>query len=78
MSPPKKYVKINNIMKINPEWKKWKESQGGGAPATTVYDPSNALPVVTNMEDHENFSAASVAAEDPKFPWPNLPTRLLK
>eukprot|EP00526_Cylindrotheca_closterium_P027636 CAMPEP_0113640922 /NCGR_PEP_ID=MMETSP0017_2-20120614/21478_1 /TAXON_ID=2856 /ORGANISM="Cylindrotheca closterium" /LENGTH=33 /DNA_ID=CAMNT_0000552229 /DNA_START=64 /DNA_END=161 /DNA_ORIENTATION=+ /assembly_acc=CAM_ASM_000147 len=33
MTKPKKYVKVNGIMKLNPEWKKWKEQQGGGAPA---------------------------------------------
>ena len=48
-------------MKVNPVWKKWKEQQTG-APATTVASPTQALPVVTNMEDHEQISEASVAA----------------
>ena len=64
---PKKYVKINGIMKLNPVWKKWKEQQAGAPPATTVADPSQALPVVTNMEDHEALSGASVAAGGPEI-----------
>ena len=45
-------------MKLNPEYKTWKAQQQGGAPATTVYSPSgsqnnDALPIVTNMDDHE-------------------------
>ena len=66
-SPPKKYVKINGIMKVNPVWKKWKEQQSG-APATTVAKPDQALPVVTNMEDHEKISEASVAAGGGEIP----------
>jgi hypothetical protein len=58
---PKKYAKVNGVMKLNPEYKKWKEAQGGGAPATTVADPSKALPIVSSMEDHEMISDASAA-----------------
>jgi hypothetical protein len=52
MSAPKKYVKINGVMKLNPEYARWQESQNGGKPATSVANPSMALPVVTNMDDH--------------------------
>ncbi|KAL3929966.1 MAG: hypothetical protein SGBAC_011977 [Bacillariaceae sp.] len=62
MGKPKKYVKINGIMKLNPEWKKWKEQQGGGAPATTVQRPSLALPIVSSMEDHEKLNEAAMAS----------------
>lgn len=55
-TPPKKYVKVNGVMKLNPEYKKWKEAQSGGQPATTVAVPSQALPVVTNMADHEELN----------------------
>jgi hypothetical protein len=58
MSAPKKYTKVNGIMKLNPEWKAWKDAQGG-APATSVANPSMALPVVTNMEDHEALCASN-------------------
>jgi len=52
MTAPKKYVKINGVMKLNPEYKKWKEAQSGGKPATTVANADQALPVVSSMEDH--------------------------
>jgi hypothetical protein len=41
-------------MKLNPEYKKWKEAQnasnGIAAPATTVINSDQALPVVSSME----------------------------
>jgi len=54
---PKKYTKINGIMKMNPEYKKWKEAQvgagvAGATPATTILNSAQALPVVSSMEDH--------------------------
>lgn len=52
---PKKYVKINGIMKLNPEYKKWKEAQSG-KPATTVLSSSQALPIVSSMEDYEKIN----------------------
>lgn len=52
MSAPKKYVKINGVMKLNPEYKKWQEAQNGGAPATSVANSNVALPVISSMEDH--------------------------
>lgn len=54
-STPKKYVKINGVMKMNPAYKAWRNSQGGGDAipmATAVSVSPNALPVVSNMEDH--------------------------
>jgi hypothetical protein len=70
-NPPKKYVKINGIMKLNPEYKRWKEaenaSSGNAAPATTVINSDQALPVVSSMEDHmqmnEDFGAEVPLAE---------------
>ena len=58
---PKKYVKVNGIMKLNPEYKKWKESQNTGPaatakPVTTVARPSQALPIVSSMEDYEQLN----------------------
>ena len=52
---PKKYVKINGIMKLNPEYKKWKEAQSS-KPATTVLSSSQALPIVSSMEDYEKLN----------------------
>jgi len=67
-APPKKYVKINGVMKMNPVYKKWKEQQSGGAPATTLANPDQALPVVTNMDDHEKLNDASIASGGPEIP----------
>ena len=53
---PKKYVKINGIMKLNPEYKKWKEAQNSGKPATTVLSSSQALPIVSSMEDYATIN----------------------
>jgi hypothetical protein len=51
MAPPKKYIKINGVMKMNPEYKKWKDAQSGAAPSKTPVN-HQALPVVSNMDDH--------------------------
>ncbi|KAG7366136.1 hypothetical protein IV203_028806 [Nitzschia inconspicua] len=53
MTPPKKYIKVNGVMKMNPEYKRWKDAQGGPPSA-----PSNpqALPVVSNMDDHAQLN----------------------
>ena len=49
---PKKYVKINGVMKLNPEYKKWQEAQTGVGTATSLPNSAQALPVVSSMEDH--------------------------
>ena len=64
---PKKYVKIDGVMKLNPEYKRWKEGQGGPQ-VTPMKNAATALPVVANMEDHEQLSAASVAAGGKEVP----------
>lgn len=64
---PKKYVKIGGVMKMNPEYKRWKEQQTH-QPATTVANANAALPVVTNMEDHEMLNEASVAGGGAEVP----------
>eukprot|EP00980_Cylindrotheca_fusiformis_P013171 scaffold3341_cov102-Cylindrotheca_fusiformis.AAC.1 len=69
---PKKYVKVNGIMKLNPEYKRWKEAQGGGSgpaqPATTVSRPSVALPIVSSMDDHEKLNDAMISQGQPEVP----------
>lgn len=57
MDPPKKYIKIDGVMKMNPAYKAWKNQQAapsGAVPFATATPVilTNALPVVTNMEDH--------------------------
>lgn len=65
MDAPKKYTKINGIMKLNPEYKRWKDAQAAntsaatGAPpaaTTTVLHSSQALPIVSSMEDHMSLN----------------------
>jgi hypothetical protein len=58
MAAPKKYVKINGVMKLNPEYKKWTASQKG-VPTTTVANPEKALPIVSSMEDHEMLNESA-------------------
>lgn len=61
MSPaPKKYCKVNGVMQLNPEYKKWTEAQSGGVPVTTVASPQ-ALPIVSSMQDHEELNEIVVA-----------------
>ena len=52
--PPKKYVKINGVMKLNPEYKRWKDAQSGIATPNPV--SAQALPVVCNMDDHAQLN----------------------
>lgn len=67
MTPPKKYIKVNGIMKLNPEYKRWKDAQNKATaaaagpmavaqPVTTVANSSQALPIVSNMEDYEKLN----------------------
>lgn len=64
---PKKYTKVNGIMKLNPEYKKWKNGQNQAAagpmvpasavaPATTVITSNEALPIVASMDDYEKLN----------------------
>ena len=61
-SAPKKYIKINGVMKMNPAYKRWKDAQGGGGGgavpfATATNVNPNALAVVSSMEDHMQLNA---------------------
>jgi hypothetical protein len=57
MAAPKKYVKVNGVMKLNPEYKRWQESQTGAGTATSVANSDQALPVVSSMEDHMQLNS---------------------
>lgn len=56
MDAPRKYIKINGVMKMNPAYKQWKNAQsgGGGAVPFAAAAPANpnALAVVSSMDDH--------------------------
>ena len=50
---PKKYIKINGVMRMNPEYVIWQERQAGtGGVATSLPNSAKSLPVVSSMEDH--------------------------
>jgi hypothetical protein len=67
-SAPPKYVKIKNgVLKLNPDYMKWKTAQKNG-PATTTCFPDTALAVVTNMDDHALLNEAVVATGSPEIP----------
>jgi len=61
-SPPKKYIKIDGKMMMNPNYKVWKNHEEskttGMAMATEIHSAANpsmnphALPVVSNMDDY--------------------------
>jgi hypothetical protein len=62
MPKPKKYTKVNGVMKLNPEFKKWTEAQNSHQEAeeTSSSPPhpspiDKALPIVSSMEDHEQL-----------------------
>jgi hypothetical protein len=59
--PPKKYTKVNGVMKLNPAYKAWKDAQGGpgSKPATTVITSSQALPIVSSMDDYASLNDAA-------------------
>lgn len=56
--PPQKWVVVNSVPTINPNWLEWKKTQDSTF-KTSVPFPSEALPVVSSMED---FAALSQAA----------------
>ena len=57
-APPKKYIKINGVMKMNPAYVAWKNNSNnnatapGAVPVAATAASPNALPVVSSMEDH--------------------------
>ncbi|KAL3920869.1 MAG: hypothetical protein SGILL_003046 [Bacillariaceae sp.] len=63
---PKKYIKVDGVMRMNPEYKKWQATQNGGV-VTSAPINAQALPVVSNMDDHaqmmENLGQDILLAE---------------
>jgi hypothetical protein len=76
MPAPKKYVKVNGVMKLNPEYKQWTERQNKAGttagnvfvPTTSVSNSAQALPIVSSMADHEMLSEASVQTGGKEIP----------
>ncbi len=54
---PTKYVKIDGVTQINPKWKQYQESHG--KPTTSALYPSQALVVISSMEQHEQLRIVS-------------------
>jgi len=52
---PPKYVFIDRVMQLNPEYQKWMEAQSK-TPATTVTEPEIALPIISNMDDYQQLN----------------------
>lgn len=57
-APPKKYVTIMGITKLNPEYQKWQAAHG--QQGTTALHPEAALPVVSNMDDVAEWQEARI------------------
>jgi hypothetical protein len=69
MTPPKKYIKVDGVMRLNPDYQRYVRNQNGGKkPATTVHKPNNALPIVSSMDDHMKINEASQQAGGPQIP----------
>lgn len=77
--PPKKFIKVNGISKINPEYKKWKDAQAVPAPtptsaaaipppvlATNNHPPASA-PIPPPMAPPDIGNRAALANEKPRF-----------
>ena len=47
--PPPKMIKVNGIMKLNPEYKLWKERQDGTMPGSAASAPPGGEVAVTGM-----------------------------
>lgn len=62
---PKKYIKIDGVMQLNPAYQAYQHSQG--KTATTLLNPEKALPVASNMDDFAALNAASVQQNGEKM-----------
>ena len=47
---PQKYINVNGVPRLNPEWQSW-QSQQSDVQKSTVANPAFALPIVTTIED---------------------------
>ena len=67
---PQKFIKINGITKINPEYKKWKDAQGssGGAASNEHPAPSPSTSILPSMPaPTPSLRVSSAAAPLPDF-----------
>ncbi len=64
-APPKKFVKINGITKINPEYQKWKNAQGNGASASAL--PSRVPEPAHSTASYQSTHSAQQSVPLPAF-----------
>lgn len=50
-NPFPKYIKVNGISKLNPDWKRW-QNQNGMTSSLTKKEEENALPVYCSREEY--------------------------
>jgi hypothetical protein len=78
--PPKKYVKINGINKLNPDytlWQRQQTQQSAGQQPTSLKNPNAALPVISNMDDYSKYNEANVASGSAQRPLASLTDQAL-
>uniref|UniRef100_A0A7S4W1U9 VWFA domain-containing protein n=1 Tax=Ditylum brightwellii TaxID=49249 RepID=A0A7S4W1U9_9STRA len=63
MTAPKKYIKVNGVMKLNPAYKRWREAQGGQPASTTN---NQALPIISSMQDYEALNDSMASYGEPE------------
>ncbi|KAJ3222825.1 hypothetical protein HK099_001841 [Clydaea vesicula] len=61
--PPTKYIKINGITKLNPDYTNWQKSNG--KQQTSLQNSQTALPVVSTMEDYMAYNSIQNGQERP-------------
>ncbi|KAJ3394669.1 hypothetical protein HDU92_006657 [Lobulomyces angularis] len=58
--PPVKYVKINGITKLNPEYTNWQKQNGQNT--TSLNNANQALPIISTMKDYQQYNNALATA----------------
>lgn len=66
--PPTKYIQVDGVMRLNPEYQRWKERTGGvSEPSSFASAPSVvssvAIPVVSTMADYSSLHDAIVVTD---------------
>lgn len=61
-APPKKYVNIDGVMKLNPEYKKWKASTSTSTSSTSTMSV-DALPVVSTVLDCQELQSVAPSVQ---------------
>ncbi|KAJ3225468.1 hypothetical protein HK099_006741 [Clydaea vesicula] len=73
--PPLKYIKVNGITKLNPEYTKWQKSKG--QTTTSLNNVSQALPVISTMDDYTMYNTAVTSAGGTERPLAETTDQML-